>query len=257
MALMPKVKPKFENVDEDIPGPGTTTNENVSAKSAQDAAAALSERMAKATAEHQAAQTTAVATKQAHAVAVPVSRDISPFKQMENAFHVSFGDLPSVLVTQGNFQFKDGEQSLGGEIVLELLSHQPQFAIGTGEDGDEAAKLARYSDDGVTTTQGEDVVTYIADLKGAGYDDTKMTQRIVIVGAIHEAAKNSEGNVGKLVQISLPPTSRAKFNTYTIQSAFDISRGKTTLEQAKMMRLTAKVTTKARLTWTVAEIAQA
>ena len=43
------------------------------------------------------------------------------------------------------------------------------------------------------------------------------------------------------MQIDLSPKSKGQFDRYLIQSAFDLSRGKITGEQAKVLTLTAEV----------------
>lgn len=183
---------------------------------------------------------TAIATQQVNAVAT-TSASINPFAEMKNAYTVDYNTLAQLMATNGNFMAKEDGAMLGDKIVLQLMSFQDNWVVSPGSDTDEAKKLVRYSNDGINTKDGEDIAQYIADLKAAGYNKAYLSKRVIIVGALVDAGK-LPAMVDTLVQIDVAPNSKALFDRYTIQSAFDVGRGKVTKEQAGKIQLTAKVT---------------
>ena len=183
---------------------------------------------------------TAVATRPAGAVVV-ASTAVNPFADMKNAYTVDYNTLTQLIATNGNFLTKEDSTVLGDTITLQLMSFQDNWVISPGDDSDAAKKLVRYSNDGINTKDGEDIASYIADLKAAGYNKAYLSKRVVLVGALLNAGKAPQ-LVETLVQLDLAPTSRTLWERHTIQSAFNVGRGKVTKEQASKIQLTAKVT---------------
>lgn len=239
--------PVFENPDEDSstvgiePDTGTGT-----AQSTQrlDSAAAL------------AANSTSLVPRAGNAVTSPVRSIASPFEEFRNAYTVNYDTLQALQATNGNFLDKTSGVSLGDTIILDILSFQPNFVLSPGVEGEEARAYVAYSDDGKVTKDGTPCVDYLADLKRAGYDEAKMSTRTVLVGALVDAGKQPD-MVDNLVQIDLPPTCKTLFDRYQIQSAFDIRKGKTTLEKVTRVKMVCRVekraTPKGSLIWTVTD----
>lgn len=172
---------------------------------------------------------------------VAVSRpSLNPFADMEKVYEVEYNTLTQLMATNGNFLEKENGTVLGDAITLQLMSYQNNFVLSPGVDGEDAKKLVRYSNDGITTKDGEDCVGYLNDLKQAGYNKAYMSKRVVLVGALLDAGKAPQ-MADSLVQIDLAPTSKTLFDRHVIQSAFNISKGKTTKDKASTLRLTAKV----------------
>lgn len=170
----------------------------------------------------------------------------------KDAFKVDWNTLHRIQGLQGSFvDVENNKTEIGKTLTLELLSYQDNWQISPGTDVESDAQYVRYSDDGVLTTQGEPCAEYLAALKEAGYTDAKMGHRCTLAGIIHSA--DAANMVGTMVQIDLPPTSKTMFDRYQLQSSLDVARGVRTEDQLGMLKMTAKVATKGRNSWTVVE----
>jgi hypothetical protein len=164
------------------------------------------------------------------------------FDSLKDALRVNWDTLTSLKAAQGRLATRDGKVVFGEWIEFELLSYQDNWLISPGGDTDEAKELARYSDDGKTVKDtGEDVSVYIERLKSLGYKDARMSQRLVLVASLTDCDKTVTIDDGMLFQIDLPPTSRAAFERYKNQAAFDAAKGKAGLDGALVVRATATV----------------
>lgn len=230
-----------------------TVSLNPSAK--ERLAAAAKEREAEAAAEREAVaatKTTSLATKPANSGAITVAapRPEKVYAPLENAFHVDWNTLESLKATQGAFMDKTDNKSLGDTIGFELLSHQKQFVISPGSDDEEDNKHVRYSDDGITTTTGEDCKDYLQSLLATGdFPDAKMTERVVLVGAVFDPGKQPSYK-DKLMQISLAPTSKALFDRHQIQCSFNVGRGIWSPDGITRLRMTCVAKNKNKRDWT-------
>lgn len=265
MALNKKTPaPAFENPDDDN-GEQTQT---VSAADRLRAAAA--ERAAEAAAAEKAADKSAdksedkpasterrVATQSAGAGQVAAVRAmVDPLETLKDVFPVEFDTLPSIQLNQGNAMYKDTNAMLGDEIGLELLSYQDQTVCSPGVDGDEAKEHVRYSDDGITATNGDDMAEHLAKLKAAGYDKASLSKRVVIVGSLFDPGVKGAKIAGmrdKLVQINLAPSSVKGFKGYRAQEAFKIGKGLAKIEGVERVRITCTVKKHGDNSYTVGE----
>lgn len=266
MALTkPTSAAKFENPEDDA----VETVESVeipskmSAKARMEAAtAAFAAEQAAAEAEEAAAANTSAPGKESKqtAVAAAAPRAMAvhkkiedPLKDLENAFPVSFNSLKQLVVTNGNVMVKDSKKALGAEVGIELISFQASFVVSPGIEGEEGAKMCRYSDDGVTATTGENMQEYLQALIAGDYPKAKFSERVVIVGCLFDAGKSREGEELKdsLVQVSLPPTSKASFQQYRLDNAFKISRGKLPPGGGEFLKLSCELKSDKNMTWTV------
>lgn len=203
----------------------------------------------------------------AGAVAVQGQRAVSthlmgkPRKVIEerykDAFKVDWNTLHRVQAVQGSFvDVENNKKEIGKSITLELLSFQDNWQISPGTDVESDAQYVRYSDDGVTTTQGENCAEYLAAMKEAGYEAVKMAKRCTLAGIIVQA--DDPAVVNQMVQIDLPPTSKTMFDRYQLQASLDVARGVRQDDEALgTMKMTARVQSKGKFSWTVVEFSTA
>lgn len=242
MALPPKTNPQFENPE--------------AGGAAADAACVANQPQQVAQPAAQPVQQHAVAVQAARPVAV-VRTPVNPFSELKDAYKVDYNTLDALMASNGNFLMKEDAQELGNTITLQLMSYQQSFVVSPAVDTDAAKKLVKYSDDGVYTKDGLNINDYLQELKGAGYSNAYKSERVVLVGALIDPGKLPAMR-DRLVQLDLAPTSKTLYDRYTIQAAFDIGRGKTTLEESRNLRLTAKVTKNANnKIYTLVQFAQA
>lgn len=184
--------------------------------------------------------TQAVATRAAGAVTAVRGLGNDPFAALKDALVVDFNTLPNLKAEQGSFFERESGTKLGEWLDLQLLSFQDDWAVTPG-DSKADKKLARYSNDGITCTDGTPVAEHLQTLKAQGFPNAKLQKRIVLVGALVGTEKNGDAFVGNLHQISLPPTGKAKFEQYKANTAWRASQGTVDAQAATSMRLTATV----------------
>jgi len=230
----------------------------ISAKDRLAAAAAEREAAAEKTVKPAEKPATSSASREVAAptgAQVAVSRPmVNPFDTLKDAFPVEFDTLLNLQLNQGNAINKDTNVALGSEIGLELMSFQDQTVISPGVDGADAKEHVRYSDDGITTSKGENVQEYLAELKLV-FEKANLSKRVVIVGSLFDPGikgKKIPGMQDKLVQINLPPSSVSTFKRYTADQAFQIAKRDKSVEGVERMRITMDTKTKGDNTWTVA-----
>lgn len=207
-----------------------------------------------------------VAAPAAGAVAVQGNRGLSthltgkPRRVIEenykDAFKVDWNTLHRIQAVQGSFvDVENNKKEIGKSLVLELLSFQDNYQISPGTDVESDAQYVRYSDDGITTTQGENCAEYLQAMKDAGYEAVKMAKRCTLAGIVHVA--DDPEIVNQMVQIDLPPTSKNMFDRFQMQASLDVARGIRTEDQLNPMKMTARVQSKGKNSWTVVEFAYA
>ena len=167
--------------------------------------------------------------------------EIDVIRGLKDAYPVAFNTLTTVMAAQGRFSLKETGQPLGTDITLELMSYQDNYVVSPNDDS-APKEHVRYSDDGITCSDGTPCLTHLADLKELGYTKAKINARNVVVGALLSAQGTKEFD-GTLVQIDLSPMSKAQFLRYQIQTAYDISKGKKDPDAAKISKLSADVAT--------------
>lgn len=204
------------------------------------------------------ATTGVVATPRPSAVAV-AGRMQPTLETLKNAMPVEYNTLPQLQVLQGNYILKGSSVNFGDQIEFELLSYQDQWSLSPGVDGEEAGKLVRYSDDGLTTSVGEDCRQYIQTLKDEGYPKAEMKARVLLVLNLLDSSKKvAQEHLDKLYQVDLSTSSKTTFDGYRHQAAYSVAKGKISLEEACRMLSTVVLTTnKAKQTYSVAHFAAA
>lgn len=174
----------------------------------------------------------------------------------KDAFKVDWNTLHRIQAVQGSFvDVENNKKEIGKTLMFELLSFQDNYQISPGTDVESDAQYVRYSDDGITTTQGENCAEYIAAMKEAGYEAVKMAKRCTLAGIVHAA--DDPDMVNQMVQIDLPPTSKNMFDRYQMQASLDVARGVRTEDQLNPLKMTARVQSKGKNSWTVVEFAYA
>lgn len=188
-----------------------------------------------------AAETVQVA---ASVPAVPTAKSLAiaalhnPLDVLKNALRVEYNTLESIIVTQGNFKSRETKKVLGDEVQFEVLSFQDSFVVSPNDDK-APTEVLRYSDDGLTCSDGTAVAEHIHWLKTNGYPKASLKQRTVVVGAIEKASKGADF-VGTLVQFDLSPVSRVHWNRYMANAAFMVRAGRCTPEQLTKVKATAE-----------------
>lgn len=185
----------------------------------------------------------AVAPRPSGALANP-NANINVIRDLKNAYTVSWDSLAAFQATQGRFQMKDTNANMGDEILFELMSWQDQYVVSPNDDT--APKdTVKFSADGVTTNDGLSCTEHLQNLKEMGYFKARIVQRYVLVGAILSTEKGDGAFDGTLAQIDLSPKSKAQFDRYQIQAAFDIGKGKLTPADAVFLTMKTTVVTNA------------
>lgn len=186
----------------------------------------------------------------ANALTLPIAK-CDPFKALENVFPVQFNTLSAIMATNGNFLQKDTSKPMGDTIGLEVISTQKHWVLSPGGDSndDESLQFVKYSDDGITSQDGENMLEMLRLTKDAGYDKAKIAERTILVGSLFFAGKLPD-LVDTMIQIDLPPTSAAHFARHRLSAAFNVSKGKISAEGQERLKLECTVKTKGKMNWT-------
>lgn len=255
----------FEN-GEDTPFDGATTQviepsavERAKAQAAERAAALKEAEKAEAAEAEEAApaKTTALAKGTNNAPAISFAK-ANPFPAMENVLPIEFNTFPQVKADQGKLVYADTDTAIGEEIEGELVTWQHQWMLAPGDIKNEAAKTwLRYSNDGETTQDGEDMNDILRQAKAAGFDKAKIQKRILFAMNVTKCDK-LPSIVGKFVQFDLSPNSVKNFNRHQFGVAFAVQKG--TVAQGvnpAVMRLKAVPKKVGTTSWTEIDFEQA
>lgn len=149
-----------------------------------------------------------------------------------NAMHVAWDTCDSLKLNKVA-QFTVGTAELGREIGIELLSMQDTWMISVdvAKPTDDQRAMLRNSDDGVYIQNSETTVEeHLALIASKGWVG-KVQKRLILVGMLTRPADTSANAAGlemfdeqKLVQISLSPTSRSKFEAYDLEQTVKMHR---------------------------------
>ena len=121
------------------------------------------------------------------------------------------------------------QEDLGKQVIIEVVSWNPRWAIGTGSDKQTSEDKERFrvSYDGKVTTKGEDVAQYIQALKAEGYAKAKSATYIDLWGFM--TWTSTKGEIAEddrtLVMVQLSQTSAGAFQNYTVQRGMLESKG--------------------------------
>lgn len=196
------------------------------------------------------AKTTDVAVKKDNAVVVATKIDMRALDKFKDAMRVEYNTLNQVIASNGNFLDRESKKVLGDVVVFTLLSFQDSWVVDPGDD-DAPDDMVRYSEDGVTCSDGTEVEAHLAFLKANNFPKARLKQRVVVAAAIESAGKTEEFN-GTLMQFDLSPKSRTQWMRYTANAAYGLHIGKYTPEQVSRIKATAVLSTKGTDTFTEA-----
>ena len=156
---------------------------------------------------------------------------------LKDTFRVEFDSLPGIGASQGTFNLKADDTDIGAEISIQLLSYQESW-VASPNDTKADVELVKYSDDGVTSRDGINLLAHLEDLKAQGYSKAKIAHRVILVGELLATAKDCD-KVGELMMIDLPDSGRRAFNTYVLQASYAVAKGRKTTEEAAILKLKA------------------
>lgn len=257
-------KADYENPDDDgFPQGGAdgevldaevtlTPTQRAAAQAAQYAAEQAAAEKEKPAA--QPAKTTALQAAKPSAVVVKIA-DLDPFKDLENAFPVKFNTFPQIQVDQGNFKLRDGAKNMGDTISVEIISWQKQWQLAPGEvESAKAKEFLRYSPDGITAENGDNMQEILKLAKEAGFPKAKISERVIIVASVIDGGKQSKATNGKFHQFDLSQSSVANFGRYRLEIAFKISKGLLPEGfEPNKVKMHTKAKTQPGMSWTEAE----
>lgn len=238
-----------------------SANERVAAAAAKQAAKADAEKAAAAPAAAPAAASTqtAVAVASKPNELVVAMTKANPFTALVNAIHVDYNTLHRIMVSNGNVMSKElqgKEGQMGETCALELISTQKHWVMAPGGDKDdeESLQYLKYSDDGKSEREtGKPLTEFLDAAIKAGYDKARITERLILVGELIDAGKLNSTMKGELVQLDLAPRSVKNFNTFTVNAAFRVAKGRMSADDAVKVRIRCSVQTKGSNNWTDAE----
>ena len=196
--------------------------------------------------EQATSATTALATSATTALATPLTSALATansvvkmnvISALKDAFRVEFDSLPGIGASQGTFNLKADDTDIGAEISIQLLSYQESW-VASPNDTKADVELVKYSDDGVTSRDGINLLAHVEDLKAQGYGKAKIAHRVILVGELLATAKDCD-KVGELVMVDLPDSGRRAFNTYVLQASYAVAKGRKTTEEAAVLKLKA------------------
>jgi hypothetical protein len=169
---------------------------------------------------------------------------------LKNAMPVSYNTFAQIICASGNFVERESKLILGDSVTFELLSFQDSFTITPNVNGSDK-KLVRFSDDGVTCSDGTGVQEHLTWLKNNGFPRAMIKNRTVVVGVVKSSAKTDKLN-GELVQFDLSPKSRDKWTRYLHRTVYLLQSGQKTLDQLKQVKASTQLAQNGNETYTVA-----
>lgn len=173
---------------------------------------------------------------------------------------LEFGTLPRVVANAGQFQDRGTSQMLGDELKVEVISFNKEFVVSPGSDEADAKELVRYSADGKTLEEtGQSVAEYLEYLRVTEeYPNAKVKEYTQVIAILNGAQKGGKPVaselVGKMVLISMSPSSRKNFDGFRIQEAVFVRMGKRTVEGAENIVLRTDAKTKGSDSYTVIKV---
>ena len=204
-----------------------------------------------------AAATTAVATASASSALEVSGQTQSTLASLKDVVHVEWDTLTRIVADGSNLTVND--ETLGAWVEMQVTSWQDSFSVETGEQSEEAKKFLKFSEDGLTIRDtGQSVADYVKFLKDVeGYPNTSVKHRVILVGFVEKAEKESE-LVGQLAQISLSPQSKKSWDRYQMNATMMSKMGRLKAgDDPSKVRLTAVRTSKGPYKFTVVEVSAA
>lgn len=142
---------------------------------------------------------------------------------LEALADVGYGDVPSVVASNGTHQVSGRNEDLGKIIKFQAVSAKRTKKLVPGETGDEAKEYFQVSDDGIHTRDGVLLEDALEDAKAAGYDRAKISTYIDVVAIIVES--DNADFIGETVILQLAPSSQRSWKPLETKCKTQALRG--------------------------------
>lgn len=137
---------------------------------------------------------------------------VAAIDALKDAERVEFNSLPQIKCSQGKMSERESSANLGEYVTGFVVSYQDSWIISTG-DNNKDKTLLRFSNDGITCTDGTPVQEHVDFLRNKGFSKARSKQRSVVVMLLTTAEKDQRF-VGESVQFDLAPSSKTLFDRY-------------------------------------------
>lgn len=168
---------------------------------------------------------TAVVQAAKTAVGAPAAKVVTAFQEFNGVLDIAAVEamslaVPRIKAEQGSL-FK-GTDDLGSKIKFKLMSYNPRWVIGTGEDDAESKEFFRISYDNVTTTKGELVEDYLNMLKARGFTKAHNNPYMDVFGFVMWSEKGGDTDMSspELVCLQASKTSMGNFQSFCVTQGF-------------------------------------
>lgn len=165
------------------------------------------------------------------------------YSGFKDSFTIEHDSVPRIKAEQGEMVMAtEDETSLGKHFTLDLLSYQEHW-VATPGDNDADIEFVKYSDDGVTSNDGVNLLEHVKALKEVhNYTNAKIQHRFRVVGeliSVDSTDPEALGLIGSLVQVDLPESGRRSFNSHALQASFKVAKGRAKVEDVARLKFTA------------------
>lgn len=182
-----------------------------------------------------APKSTAVAAPKSTAVAVAAPTTMkfqAALANLENVINptdATFGTFQKITAAAGGSFMLEGEQAMGEEVVLEVISWNRRWVASPGSNDEEASKLAKFSIDGVHI-DGDDIllIDYVRFLRETHhYEDAKVKEYFAIWGEMVSSSKSGpvEPAERHIYELQCSPETVKKFNGWRMEHGMKVARG--------------------------------
>lgn len=146
---------------------------------------------------------------------------------------VSYSTFPRLRLDTGKIATPEGDEA-GDWIEVQVISHDPSWTVGTGDDGEAGKVHVRFSDDGKTIQaagegdefEGWSLAEYRDELIKKGFEKAAIKEYTLVTGIALAQQADGFGNANEVVVVSLSPTSKTKFDSYVISRGLQARMGK-------------------------------
>jgi hypothetical protein len=152
---------------------------------------------------------------------------------------VSYSTFPRLKLDTGKIATKEGDEA-GDWIELQVISYDPSWTVGTGDDSEASKVHVRFSDDGLAVQgAGDDdefagmtLTEYRDVLREKGFEKAAVKEYTLVTGIAVMQQNDDFVHANEIVVLSLSPTSKGKFDSYVISRGLQARMGKVKEESA-------------------------
>lgn len=148
----------------------------------------------------------------------------SPLMQLKDAFRSQGVEIPyntfkQAAAKDGVIALNDGKNDLGRFAEIQPINwHEIWMISPVNQPTEESKQFLRFSNDGVTTTKGENIEAYLRMLKEEmGYTEAKVDKRIELMGVLVAAENVPAGMESEVIVFSLAPSSVNSWNAFLVK----------------------------------------